>query len=177
MMAVEAPEKLQSAVGALWAACLAVLATLKFQFAQITAFALALAGMFKFPAVRLFAPLLTWALGKELIHWVDPIIDSMLNIVCILLMWYLAKIRAAFYSGIRGGKLFAEALISFCQARGWMDQLPKGIVTEPFDPEKSYLDEAIAMPFAVLGCYFQFKNWFSLPFPLDWLLWPVSLLE
>lgn len=177
MLAVDAPDKLQSAVGALWAASLAVLATLKFEFAQITALALAIAGMLKFPFVRLVAPALTWALGKDLVHWVDPIIDSGLKLLCIMLVWYLAKIRAAFYSGLRGGQMFAIAFFGFCHKQGWMDRLSDSLATKPFDPDQSYLDEALAFPFAALGIYFQLSLWFSLPFPLDWLLWPATLME
>lgn len=177
MKAVTDPVKLQSAVGSLWAACLAVLATLKLQFAQTAAYAMAIADLVKFPVLRATAPFVTWGLGPELVQWCDPIIDSTLRVLCILLVWSLSKVRAAFYSGIRGGKLFAEALISFCAERGWMDKLPDSIASKPFAADESYLDEAIAYSMAAVGFYWQLSNMFFLPFPVDWILWPVSLAE
>merc|ERR1719215_834980 len=93
LVAVNDPSKLQAAVGSLWAACLAVLATLKLQFAQTAAYALAIAEMVKFPVLRAAAPSVTWGLGKDLVHWVDPVIDATLKVICILLVWYLEKIR------------------------------------------------------------------------------------
>merc|ERR1719215_381453 len=123
LVAVNDPSKLQAAIGSLWSACLAVLATLKLQFAQTAAYALAIAEMVKFPILRVTAPYLSWGLGVELTHWVDPIIDSALKVICILLMWYLEKLRAAFYSGIRGGKMFAAAFLDWCQSRGLLEKL------------------------------------------------------
>jgi len=177
MKAVSDPLKLESAVGSLWAACLAVIATLKVQFAQTAAYAMAIADLIKFPVLRASAPYVTWGLGPDLVQWVDPIIDSTLRVMCILFVWYLQKVRAAFYSGVRGGRIFAEALIAFCEEKGLMDKLPDSIAEKPFNADESYLDEAIAFFVAALGFYFQISQWFFLPFPLDWLLWPVSLAE
>mmetsp|Transcript_42211 Transcript_42211/g.68382 ORF Transcript_42211/g.68382 Transcript_42211/m.68382 type:complete len:381 (+) Transcript_42211:38-1180(+) len=178
MVSIVDPSRVQTAVGKLWAASLAVLATLKLQFAQVAAYALALAGMLKFPVVRLFAPALSWALGPALVHWCDTIIDSGLKVLMLLLVWYFAKIRAAFYSGLRGGKLFGEAAMRILEKYGLTNQLPDFIVKKPFIPDESYLDEAIGYSLALVGFYFQVSSFFVfLPFPLDWILWPVTLLE
>lgn len=177
MLAIREPERLRSAIGSLWSACLAVLATLKLQFAQTAAYAMAIADMVKFPVLRAVAPSLSWGLGTELTHWVDPIVDGAVKVSCILLMWYLEKLRAAFYSGIRGGKMFAEALLDWSQRRGWMDKVPDSIVKKPFIASESYLDEVIGYTVAAIGFYWQVSNLFFLPFPINWLLWPVSLAE
>ncbi|CAE7947347.1 ARF1 [Symbiodinium sp. KB8] len=83
---------------------------------------------------------------------------------------------AAFYSGLRGGQLFGEAVVRICQKWGWTDSLP--FVQKPFNAEESYLDEAIGYPLAMIGFYFQLTHFFALlPFPLDWILWPLTALE
>lgn len=178
MANIEEPKRLQCAVGSLWAACISVLATLKLEFAQTAAYALAISDLVHFPVTRLCSPLLTLALGPDLVRWVDVIIDSALKGVVILLVWFFAKIRAAFYSGMRGGKMFGAATVRILQKRGLTDSLPDSIVAKPFDPEKSYLDEVIGYSLAAVGFYFQVTSFFLfLPFPLDWILWPVTLLE
>ena len=69
MMAIKEPNTVQTAIGSLWSAYLAVLATLKLQFARTTAIALGIADMVKFPITRALAPLLSQGLGKDLGHW------------------------------------------------------------------------------------------------------------
>ncbi|CAE7223417.1 ARF1, partial [Symbiodinium pilosum] len=176
LLSIKDPKRLQSAVGNLWSAWLAVVATLSLKFAQTTAYALAIAEMLKFPVTRYTAPVLAYALGPDLVKWVDVIIDSMLKAILILVMWTFAKMRAAFYSGLRGGQLFGEAVVKICQKWGLTDSLP--FVQKPFNAEESYLDEAIGYPLALVGFYFQLTHFFALlPFPLDWILWPLTFVE
>ncbi|CAJ1418615.1 unnamed protein product [Effrenium voratum] len=80
MTSIKDPQRLQGAVGNLWSAWLAVIATLSLKFAQTTAYALAISEMLKFPVTRVAAPPLTYALGKDLVKWVDVIIDSCLKV-------------------------------------------------------------------------------------------------
>mmetsp|Transcript_69556 Transcript_69556/g.165903 ORF Transcript_69556/g.165903 Transcript_69556/m.165903 type:complete len:352 (+) Transcript_69556:74-1129(+) len=176
LTSIKDPKRLQSAVGNLWSAWLAVVATLSLKFAQTTAYALAIAEMLKYPVTRYTAPVLAYSLGPDLVKWVDVIIDSVLKAILILIVWIFAKMRAAFYSGLRGGQLFGEAVVRICQKWGWTDSLP--FVQKPFNAEESYLDEAIGYPLAMIGFYFQLTHFFALlPFPLDWILWPLTALE
>lgn len=178
MLSVDDPAQLQVAVGALWSAFLGVLATLKLQFAQTTAFALGLAKILKFPVTRLLASPLVWALGPQLAHWTDTIIDSGLKIVLIMLVWVFARMRAAFYSGIRGGQMVGAAVIKILEEKHLTESLPDFICKKPYIPEESYLDEIIGYPIAAMGVYFQLRAFCTfLPFPLDWILWPVSMAE
>jgi hypothetical protein len=50
-------------------------------------------------------------------------------------------------------------------------------VSKPYVADESHLDEIIAYPLAMLGFGFQVSSFFMLPFPLDWALWPVSMVE
>jgi len=176
--------QLQSALVSLWSACLGVLATLKLQFAQTVGYALALSGMVLPEVCRLSAPALGWMLGADLQHWVETIISTAVMVVCVLLVWWLAKVRAAFYSGLRGGRVFADALVDFLEQRspGCTSRLPECLASRPsadavLGPDTSRLEQMIAYPLAMLGFGFQVSSFFMLPFPLDWVLWPVSLAE
>lgn len=181
LVAVDEPTVLQSAIGSLWSACLGVLATLKLQFAQTVGYALAISEMVGYPMCRLFGPALGWMLGSELKHWVETIITTAVMVVCVLLVWWMQKVRAAFYSGIRGGRVFADALIDLLEQRKLLSRVPASLVSfneeGKYDADESHLDEIIAYPLAMLGFGFQVSSFFMLPFPLDWVLWPVSMVE
>jgi len=190
MSVVKDPKKLQEAWGALFTAYLAVLATLRLEFARTTAFALGIVEMCKFPIVRTFAPMLTAAIGPKLVHWTETLIETALTFLAVVFAWYLQMIVSAFYSGLRGGRMFAEALIEFLQQKKtedgvpYIDKLPFPIArvdpndpTSPFDPNESFLDEAIGYSLAALGFSFQFFNGFSLPFPLNIVLLPLTMIE
>ena len=56
-----------------------------------------------------------------------------------------------------------------------MDKLP--CVDKPFKPENSYLDETIGYSLAFCGFCFQFFSGFTLPFPMNIIFLPLSLIE
>ena len=88
---------------------------------------------------------------------------------------YLQMIISAFYSGLRGGKMFADGLIAFLVEKDLMDKVP--LIQQPFDPDESYLDEAIGYGLAGFGFLFQIFNGFTLPFPLNIVFLPLTIIE
>ena len=84
-------------------------------------------------------------------------------------------IISAFYSGLRGGRLFGDAVCNILIDYGWMEKLP--CVSKPFKAEETYLDEAIGYSMAALGFSFQFFSGFQLPFPMNIIFLPLSLIE
>ena len=81
---VAAPRKVQAAVGSLWAAYLAVLATLRLQFAQTTAIALGIVEVLQFPLMRVLAPVVATAMGPDLKHWVETVVDTGIKVVAVI---------------------------------------------------------------------------------------------
>ena len=77
-----------------------------------------------FPAVRLFAPVLLIALGPELQHWVETIIDAALKLLCVVFAWYLQTVVSAFYSALRGGRMFARGFFTLLDEHGALSYLP-----------------------------------------------------
>lgn len=179
MRTVAEPARLSSAAGALWGAYLAVLATLRLEFAQTTAIALGLVETVQLPITRVLAPPVSQALAPlQLVHWGETLLDSGMKIVAIILAWYLQMVLSATYSALRGGRIFALALCDLIAERGWsvyVEQLPG--VTAPFDPETSYLDEAIGYSLGAVGLFWQLSTAFTLPFPLSLLLLPLTIVE
>ena len=63
------------------------------------------------------------------------------------------------------------------QERGLLDRLPDWAVSKPYDPETSLLDEALMYALAAAGFAFQIATLFTLPFPLDLVCLPLTLVE
>ena len=175
MLTVTEPHRIQLAVASLWSAYVSVLATLRLEFARTTALALGLAEMLRLPATRALAPPLAAAIGADLKHWVGTIIDSSISLVAIVTAWYLQAIVSAFYSALRGGKLFAHGLFCLLNTKGWIHSVP--FVQKPFDPDASYLDEVVAYGLFALGFGTQLLYGFGLSFPFNLLLLPLTAVE
>jgi hypothetical protein len=173
---IKEPGRLETAVGNLWSAYLAVLATLQMEFARTTALALGMAETIKFPAIRVLTPILVTVLGKELTHWVDTIINTTINLVCVMFAWYLQMVISAVYSGMRGGRMFALALFDFLEDMGVVARLPENM-QYLLNADDSFVDEAIGYALAGAGIYTQITSGFKVPFPLDIALLPLTTIE
>lgn len=177
MMAVKDPQRLQQAIFALANVYIAVIATLKFEFAKTTAIALGIGNMLSLPAARIVGPPLCLALGKDLNHWAPTIIDTTIKVIAVWVATFIQACISAFYSGLRGGKMVAENIFNILAEYGWLEKFPDCMVSKPFDPDKSYLDEAIAYPLAAVGFYLQITSGFSLVFPFNLICLPLTIVE
>ena len=138
-------------------------------------------------AVRLLSPLLLTAMlaappsvrlkegGAK--AWSISIVESALTVLAVIFAWYLQMIIAAVSSGLRGGRIFADALVALAVERDWMDKLPDWVAAKPYDPDKSFLDEVVMYAVAVAGIAFQIFLGFQLPFPVNLVLWPLQVVE
>ena len=129
----------------------------------------------EFPVVRALTPLLVAALGPELHHWVETLIDTLIKLVCIVAAWWLTSLVAAVYSALRGGRIFARGLFTLLDEHGCLEKLP--CVPVPFDHDKTNVDELVAYPLAAAGFFIQFSFAFTLPFPVDVIFLPLTLVE
>jgi hypothetical protein len=181
MAAVEDPERLVNALQFLFSAWMSVIATLKFRFAQYVAIALGLADMISLPVTRVLGYPIAMMMGEDLKHWVPTIITTIIKIICVSLVTFLVSVREGFYSGLRGGSLFAEGLINELGARGVMDKVPAWVpevmVSRPYNADLSYLDEFIGWPLAAAGFIYQLMNGFVLEFPYNLMLFPLVIFE
>ena len=50
-------------------------------------------------------------------------------------------------------------------------------MSSPFDPQTTYLDEAVGYSLAAVGFAFQLSCGFSLPFPLNIIFLPLEIIE
>ena len=101
--AIKQPDRLQAAIGSLWAAYIAVLATLKLEFARTTAFALGIVEVVKLPVVRILSPLVVTVLmaapadvrlaPEATKGWSVTIIESTLTLVAVIFAWVCTRAR------------------------------------------------------------------------------------
>ena len=179
MRTVKEPERLKSAVASLWAAYLAVLATLKLQFAQTIALAMGIVDTINVWVVRRLAPPVSEALTTlELQHWTGTLIDTSIKLIAIFVAWWIQVVVSAAYSALRGGRIFAQALCAFIIEGGHtahVEKLPG--VAKPFDPETTILDEVVGYGVAAVGFGTQLAFGFSVIFPLNIVLLPLEMVE
>lgn len=179
MMAVKDPMAMQKALTFLWTTWLSVLAVLKFQFAKTVTLCLGIAEMLELPICRVLGPVIAMALGPDLNHWCFAIISITVKIIAVVIAAYVQAIISAFYSGLRGGKMFAEGFINVLAQQGIMDKCTcvAKDANGKFDPDASYLDECLAYPLAAAGFYWQFTNAFLLPFPWSIIMLPLTIVD
>jgi len=125
-------------------------------------------------------PVLEWALDAKLTHWIGSIINTTLNLVAMLIAWYLMAVVASVYSGLRGGRMFADALFGLIADFGVVERLPescRATVRPWLDPSTSLIDEVVMYLLAAAGIYAQVFSGFAIFFPLNLVLMPLSALE
>jgi len=177
MKAVKDPHRLQQAIISLMQVYLAVIAILKVKFAKTVAIALGIAENLSLPITRMLGPLLCSVMGPDLNHWVPTIIDTTVKFIAVWFATYIQSIISAFYSGLKGGKMVAEGIFNIFTERGWLEKFPDCLVSKPFDPDKSYLDECIQYPLAAVGFYMQITRGFTLDFPWNLICLPLTIVE
>ena len=57
----------------------------------------------------------------------------------------------------------------------WIEQVP--FIAQPFDPDESFLDEAVGYSLAAFGFFFQITNGFALPLPFNLIFLPLTIIE
>ena len=89
------------------------------------------------------------------------------KLVAVSIAWTLQRIISAFHSAVRGGQIAGDALVVMLKNAG--------VLTH--GPHDSFADEVVGYLLAFFGLATQIKHAFSLPFPFNLLLLPVSFVE
>lgn len=180
MGAVKDPTQVTKAIQYLLTIWLTVIAVVKFQFAKTVTLCLGVAEMLTLPAVRFFGPPVAMALGPKLEQWSFALISGTMQVIAVIVACYVQAIISAFYSGLRGGTMFAQGLINLLAYYGVMDKFGNYVARDDdgkFDPNLSIVDECIGYPLAALGFAWQFTNGFVLPWPESLVLFPLTITE
>jgi hypothetical protein len=161
------PNRLTVAIAGINAGFLAVIATLKIKFAKTITLGNAIGEMIEGPVDHYVLPHIEKVVPDDYRRWVKPTIHYSIRTGAISFAWFIQRIISAFHSAMRGGLMFSRSILAYLSA---MD-------IYHLDDKDTYLDEIVGYGLAALGLFFQLSTGFSLPFPLNILLFPFTLME
>ena len=87
--------------------------------------------------------------------------------VTLSIAFTLTRIIQCIHSALMGGLLLARSALKFLAAKDIFH----------VDDKDTYADEIVGYGIAVVGILYQLTSKFGLPFPLNVLLWPLSVCE
>lgn len=161
------PARVSTAVGSLYMAFFAVLATLQIQFAKVITLGLSIGELIDPIAEKVFVPIIQSLSSPEYNRWVVVGVDLAIKAIACSLAWILQTIISAVQSASKGGQIVAHAALRLSNKHGYTN----------IDHRETLLDEMAGWSLAVIGFMCQFAFGFGVPFPLSLFLWPVDIVE
>jgi len=161
------PQRFSEVIGGLQSGFFAVIATLKFKFAQAITVGTVMFQMIKKPTDLYVVPLVESRLPNDYKRWASVSLGWVIKAFTIYLAFYVQRIISAYYAALRGGLMFGRGVLHYASKMGFFS----------IDPDESIIDEVIGYSVAALGLYWQLSEGFSVPFPLNILLLPASICE
>ncbi|RYG67502.1 hypothetical protein EON64_07300 [archaeon] len=163
------PHRLSEALIGLNSGAVAVLTTLKLQFAKTITLGQAIAQSLQ-PVASIYGPqLLNRLLPEELHKWSPFVCRYGLKLLAISVAWRLRRVIASYHSALRGGSLCSKYVAKYLVA---MKVLPRAAI-------KRYSTVILLWGYALAlaGLYMQYSAAYQLPYPLNMLLFPVTVVE
>lgn len=161
------PQRITNALAGLNSGFCAVVATLKIQFVKAITLGNAISSTLERPAKMVFQTPLELLFGNDYKRWAGPLIEYTVKSIAISIAWFIQRIISAFHSAIRGGIMFSRNILEYTSEMKILE----------LNHEDTFLDEIVGYGVAFLGFWFQISYGFRLPFPLNILLLPISMLE
>ena len=162
------PDQASEALSLIWASMMAVVATLRVQFAQAVTLGVSIGSMLHTNFANKVEPALTEVLPVELQKWAPTMTRYLFRSVGVTFAWFLQRIISGFHSAARGGNLAVVNGIRLAKKHKYL--------AADF-PEEGTKVSAMSWGLAMVGFYWQVSNGFSLPFPLNLLFFPVTIME
>jgi len=147
---------------------MAVVAVLKVQFAQTITFGVVIGDFIFKSADPYLRPALYKLLPDEYAKWVPLIVKYLCRSIGISVSWFLQRIVSGFSSALRGAEIFL---------RGTLAWTARNFAHYPKIETNSLTFSGVAFVFAMIGFLWQLSRAFTLPFPLNILLFPFSMIE
>lgn len=163
------PKRFTDALSGINAGFVAVVATLKLEFVMALTLGYAIADAILPPLQRILEPMLKSLPGvkPEYRKWVPVILVYSIRYACVSLAFFLQRVISGFHSSIRGGLMIARNMLAYLKVMNLVH----------IDDKDSIVDEAIGYGLAALGFWLQISSSFRLPFPLNVILFPFTLIE
>ena len=161
------PSRVTTCVAGMQSGFLAVVATLKLEFAKAITLGTAIGHVLEKPTQLYVVPAFEAVLPHDYQRWAQPLTGYVIKGTIISISWFLQRVISACHSAVRGGTMAARNIMEYLDRMHYVQ----------IRAEDSLLDEGVGYALAALGLWFQLSSGFSLPFPLNVLLLPVSLAE
>lgn len=161
------PEKTQHAAGQLYLCWMAMLATLKIQFARTVALGLSICKTMHPIADKHVVPMLLDLTPAEYQKWVPVGVDTGIKAAVVLCAWIATTVVATVQSALRGGTLFSTHVLAYLGSKNYIKTV---------DPA-SHTHDMIGFAVALAGILFQVANGWGVPFPFSVLFWPLNIVE
>lgn len=161
------PATTTEAIAAISTGFLAVTASLKVSFARAITLGGAIGDVLNKPALRYLRPLLKKCVDEDYHKWIAPAITYTTKSIAITIAWTIQRVISAFHSAIRGGQLAGKGVVRYLHKYGMISA----------DEDDTYADEIAGYLLAFAGLATQVGMGFRLPFPLNVLMLPFTLVE
>lgn len=161
------PQKVLTMISQIITSLISVIAVLKVQFAKVIALGTMIGECLRKPAEFLLVPAFGAVIPQKYQKWISPFIGLGCKFVAITIAWLIQRIISSVQSAIRGGLMFSRRILKFAKDQGYF----------PSYNEDAYYDEALGWIIAAMGVFFQVFFGFALPFPLNFIFFPVTLFE
>jgi len=162
------PVKVTASFNGLWMGFLGVVAVLRLKFAQTIALGATIGHIFESIAERYARPVLELTIPETHHKWIPVIISYGCKCIGVSIAWTIQRVISAFYSSIRGAQMFTHGILTYISRNEYMDVKPD---------QSSALFVGLTAIIAWTGFAWQLRSGFTLPFPLNVLLFPITILE
>jgi len=159
------PKRITTALTAINSGFMAVIATLKLQFAKAVTLGASIGETLQKPALQYLKEPFEKILPPDFKQWAEPVIIYTVKAWCISIAWTLQRIVSAFHSALRGGVMVSRNVLDYMSVMGYYH----------VDHSTSQMDEIAGYVLAAAGFWFQLSWGFRLPFLLSILLFPLSI--
>eukprot|EP01059_Diplonema_ambulator_P033816 TRINITY_DN724_c1_g1_i1.p1 TRINITY_DN724_c1_g1~~TRINITY_DN724_c1_g1_i1.p1 ORF type:complete len:464 (+),score=112.98 TRINITY_DN724_c1_g1_i1:38-1393(+) len=165
---VRDPQRLSASVSGVYTAVLAVFATLRMQFARTITLGSSIGDFIKTPVIRYTKPSLEYVIADpDYIKWIPTLLEWLCRFIGVTIAWYAQRMNAALQSSLRGGSMCVKHAAQYLRS---VKHIPTTQHDESIETGLGYL-------LALCGLYCQIYWGFSVPFPLNILVLPLSILE
>lgn len=161
------PDNISEALFGLNTAFLGVVATLRAEFAYTITLGATIGTIIAKVVFSVAFPILRQVVPEDYQKWIGPVIRYICRGFGITIAWWLQTLSSSMHSALRGGEQFTKGLVLFLARNNYSVTVSEG----------SHLFAAVMYFVALVGFYWQISHSFSLPFPLNILLFPLTVAE
>jgi len=163
------PDKISDALSGIYTGFVGVIATLRIQFSSTITLGAKIGDLTSSVISRIATPVLSLVFPGEYQKWVPVILKYFSKGIGVWVAWWATSITTSIHSALRGGEQFANGLAQYSSRTGSSRLLRIR--------ENTLVYSGIMYAVAFMGFYWQLSHFFSLPFPLNFLLSPFTFME